>query len=69
LDSGLAFLTPQTVEIDDPNDQASCNDALPEWIHVQQVCAVIDRREDEGAEERAVDGANGTKKAGAASAI
>jgi hypothetical protein len=60
------FLATQTVKIDDHDDEAAGNDTLPEWIHVQQVCAVIDRRQDEGAEERAMDGADRTKKACAA---
>src|ERR1700730_8130825 len=60
------FLATQTVKIDDHDDEAAGNDTLPEWIHVQQVCAVVDRRQDEGAEERAVDGADSTKKACAA---
>ena len=63
-----AFFAAQAIKIDDDNDEAARDDALPEWIYVQQVCAVIDRRQDEGAEERAVHRADRTKKACAAEA-
>jgi hypothetical protein len=45
----LAFLPAQTVEIDDHDNQATGNDPLPEGIHVQQIGAIVDRGQNEGA--------------------
>ena len=45
---------PRRVKIDDDDDQQAGDDALPERIEVQQVRAVVDRRQDEGADQRPV---------------
>src|ERR1700722_9151825 len=63
LTPDLAFFTAQTVKIDDHNDEAARDNPLPEWIHIQQVCAVVNRRQDEGSEKRAVEGPDCTKQA------
>jgi hypothetical protein len=58
LDSGLTLLTPQAVKIDDHDYKAAGDDSLSEWIHIQQVCTVINRRQDKGPEQRAMNGAD-----------
>ncbi|WP_245499074.1 ABC transporter permease, partial [Mesorhizobium sp. M7A.F.Ca.AU.002.06.1.1] len=42
----------QAVEVDDDDDQRAGDDALPERIDVEQVGAVVDGGQDEGAEQR-----------------
>ena len=61
-----ALFAAQAIKIDDHNNEAARDDSLPEWIHIQQVCAVIDCGEDEGTEQGAMDGADRTKQAGSA---
>jgi hypothetical protein len=61
-----AFFAAQAIKIDDHNDEAARDDSLPEWIHIQEVGAVVNRCQDERPEQRAVNGPDRTKKAGTA---
>lgn len=45
----LAFFPAQTVEIDDHDNEDTGDDSLPEGIHVQQIGAIVDRGQNEGA--------------------
>ena len=58
----LPAATAQTVEVDDDDDQHAGDDALPEGVDVQQVGAVVDGGEDEGADQRAVHRADGAEQ-------
>src|SRR6516162_11559179 len=49
-----ALFAPQSVKIDDNDNQDAGDDTLPECIYVQQIGAVVDRRQDEGTEQRPV---------------
>jgi hypothetical protein len=46
----LPLFASQPVKVDDDDDKKAGDDTLPKRIHVQQVSAVVDRRQDEGAE-------------------
>src|SRR5262245_60070422 len=61
--AGLTFLGAQTVEVDDDDDQDAGDDPLPKGIHVEQVCAVVDGRQNERAEQRSVYGTDGAEEA------
>ena len=61
-----AFFAAQAIKIDDDNDETTRDDSLPKWIHIQQVGAVIDRCQDKGPEQGAVNRPDRTKKAGTA---
>jgi hypothetical protein len=60
-----ALFATQSVKIDDNDNQDAGDDTLPECVYVQQIGAVVDRRQDEGTEQRPVHRANGTEKTGA----
>src|SRR5690348_15898274 len=62
----LASPPSQPVEIDDDDDEQAGDDALPERVDVQEIGAVVDGGEDEGAEQRPMHRADGAEQRGAA---
>jgi hypothetical protein len=63
LNAFSALFASQPVKINDHNDEATRNDSLPECVHIQQVCSVLDRGQDKGTEQRAMNGADRAEKA------
>src|SRR5580658_5151904 len=61
-----ALPAPKGIEIDNDDDKRAGDDALPERIEVEKVCAVVDGRQDEGADQRPLHRADRAEKAGPA---
>src|SRR3569833_663672 len=57
----LPAAAPELIEEDDDDDQGPGDDLLPERIDVEQVGAVVDGREDDRANQRAMYRADGAK--------
>jgi hypothetical protein len=62
----LPLLGTQAVEIDDDDDQNAGDNSLPKRVYVEQIGAVVDRRQDEGAQKWTMHRADRAKEAGAA---